>query len=152
VAEPASRRSRAVAPAAEAPGPHATHPLEPAGPATAVEPAESATAVEPAESATAVEPAESATAVEPVAGHMPTAHGHRYRRRTMSQPGGGQLVMTTDGTVLRLAADGSREGAWAPDDPEWPKLAIRFGLHVQSTTISPAGRFVEDTRPPRVGG
>ena len=137
MAEPASRRSRAVAPAAEAPGPHATHPLEPAGPATAVEP---------------VEPAESATAVEPVAGHMPTAHGHRYRRRTMSQPGGGQLVMTTDGTVLRLAADGSREGAWAPDDPEWPKLAIRFGLHVQSTTISPAGRFVEDTRPPRVGG
>jgi hypothetical protein len=140
VAEPTSRRSRAVAPAAEAAGTHATNrvePVESAGPANAVEP---------------VEPAGPANAVEPVAAHLPTAHGHRYRRRTLSQPGGGQLVMTTDGTVLRLGADGSREAAWAPDDPEWSKLAIRFGLRVQSTTISPAGRFVEDTRPPRVGG
>jgi len=137
VAETPSRRTRAVAPASEAAASDTTHRVKP---------------VESVGSANTVEPVESATAVEPVAAHMPTAHGHRYRRRTLSQPGGGQLVMTTDGTVLRLGADGSREHEWAPDDPEWPRLAIRFGLHVQSTTISPAGRFVEDTRPPRVGG
>ena len=80
------------------------------------------------------------------------SRGHHYRRRTLSLPAGETLVLTADGTVIRLAADGSREGAWAPDDPEWPKLALRFGLHVQPTTISPAGRLVEDTRPPRIGG
>jgi hypothetical protein len=80
------------------------------------------------------------------------ARSHRYRRRTLSLPDGVSLVLTGDGTVLRLAADGSREAAWAPDDPEWPKVAIRFGLHAESATISPPGRFVEATRPPRIGG
>jgi hypothetical protein len=150
VAETSTRRTRAARPAADAAVSNATHPAGPVEPVARVDPAVPTDTAEPVERG-ATDTAEPVT-VEPVAGHVPAAHGHRYRRRTLSQPDGGQLVMTTDGTVLRLGADGSREHEWAPDDPEWPRLAIRFGLHVQSTTISPAGRFVEDTRPPRIGG
>jgi hypothetical protein len=67
-------------------------------------------------------------------------------------PGGEKLVLFTDGTLARFGADGSREHVWMPDDPEWPRLAIRFGLRVQSATVTPPGRFVEGTKPPRAGG
>ena len=82
----------------------------------------------------------------------PAAHGRRYRRRELAFPGGGRLVLFADGTLTRYDADGVQEHAWAPDDPEWPRLAIRFGLRVQSATVTPPGRFVEGTKPPRPGG
>ena len=61
-------------------------------------------------------------------------------------------MLSPDGTVTRLTAEGVQEHAWAPDDPEWPRLAIRFGLRVQSRTVAPAGRFAEDSKLSRPGG
>ncbi len=149
MAETPRRRSREAAPKPDAPAANAAHRVEPVAPAGPTEPVDPAGSGHTVESSEPAGPAESA---ESLAAPAPAAHGHKYRRRALSQPGGGRLVLTTDGTVLLLGADGSREHAWATDDPEWSRMAIRFGLHVESTTISPAGRFVEDTRPPRIGG
>jgi len=82
----------------------------------------------------------------------PAPRTRRYRRREIALPGGEKLVMFVDGTLTRLGADGNREHTWAPGDPEWSRLAIRFGLRVQSETVTPPGRFVEGTKPPRAGG
>ena len=83
---------------------------------------------------------------------VPAARGRRYRRRELAFPDGGRLVLSADGTLTRFNAGGVQEHAWAPDDPEWPRLAIRFGLRVQAVTVTPPGRFVEGTKPPRPGG
>jgi len=40
----------------------------------------------------------------------------------------GKLVLDRDGSISRLAADGSVTATWPADDPEWPRYAIRFGL------------------------
>ena len=61
-------------------------------------------------------------------------------------------MLAADGTLTRFDAEGTQEHTWAPDDPEWPRLAIRFGLRVQSRTVTPAGRFVEDSKLTRPGG
>ncbi|MGC8634463.1 MAG: hypothetical protein ACP5VP_07350 [Candidatus Limnocylindrales bacterium] len=78
--------------------------------------------------------------------------GRRYRRRALALPGGGRLVLSANGMLTRFAADGVLEHSWAPDDPEWPRLAIRFGVRVQSVTVAPAGRSIEESKPPYAGG
>ena len=79
----------------------------------------------------------------------PATRVRRYRRRELALPGGGRLVLSTDGSLVRLDGAGAVEHSWAPDDPEWPQQAIRFGLRIQAPTIAPPGRFVGGTRPPR---
>lgn len=73
----------------------------------------------------------------------------QHRRRELSLPGGGRLVLSPDGTLTRLDGTGAVEHTWTPDDPEWPQLAIRFGLRAQARTVAPPGRFVAGTHPPR---
>jgi hypothetical protein len=78
-----------------------------------------------------------------------TAHGRRYKRRELNLAEGGKLVLGADGSIVQVDADGSPTHTWAPDDPEWARHAIRFGLYPQDATVPPTGRYVDDMRPPR---
>ncbi len=79
----------------------------------------------------------------------PVPRGGRYRRHELELADGGRLVLGVDGMIERLDAQGSATHSWMPDDPEWPDQAIRFGLHPQAPTVTPQGRRVPGTRPPR---
>ncbi len=68
----------------------------------------------------------------------------RYRRRELALADGARLVLTSEGTIARVSGAGTRERAWAVDDPEWPRLAHRFGIHRGSPTVAPTGRPVQD--------
>ena len=83
---------------------------------------------------------------------VPVTHVRRYRRREVALADGARLVLAADGTLTRFDAEGTPEHTWAPDDPEWPRLAIRFGLRSQPRTVTPAGRFVEAAKLTRPGG
>ena len=79
----------------------------------------------------------------------PVLRGRRYRRHELELADGGRLVLSVDGTIDRLDAHGSTTHSWTPDDPAWPDQAIRFGLHHQAPTVTPPGRRVQGTKPPR---
>jgi hypothetical protein len=79
----------------------------------------------------------------------PVPRGRRYRRHELELADGGRLVLGVDGTIDRLDRLGSTTHSWTPDDPEWPSQAIRFGLRPQTPTVTPPGRRVQGTRPPR---
>ncbi len=113
-----------------------------------------------ARSNAAARPPEAETATE--AERAPAPHGsraatrhpaperrRRYRRRESELADGARLVLNADGTLVRVDATGKAERSWAPEDPEWAQLALRFGLRIQPTTIPPLGRFGGGTRPPR---
>ncbi len=80
-------------------------------------------------------------------GSRPGVH-RRYRRRELVGPDGARLVLSTDGTLTRFGPTGTPEGAWAPGDPEWPGLVLRFGVRVEPPTVSPTGRLGLDARRP----
>lgn len=73
----------------------------------------------------------------------------RFKPRELPTPEGGRLVLHVDGVISQLDTTGGTEHVWAPEDPEWARHAIRFGLRVQVSTIPPTGRRVDATRPPR---
>ena len=79
----------------------------------------------------------------------PTTHGRRYKRRELQLAEGGKLVLGADGSIAQHDADGTPAHTWAPDDPEWARHAIRFGLYPQDATVPPTGRYLDDMRPPR---
>ena len=79
----------------------------------------------------------------------PAFRGRRYRRHELDLADGGRLILGADGRIERLDAHGSTTHSWMPADPEWPDQAIRFGLHPQAPTVTPQGRRVQGTRPPR---
>jgi hypothetical protein len=55
------------------------------------------------------------------------AGGHPFRRHEIPF-GDGKLILEHDGSIRTVAADGSVTATWQPDDPEWSRHAIRFGL------------------------
>jgi hypothetical protein len=73
------------------------------------------------------------------------AHGRRFKRRELMVADGGKLILNVDGSIRLIDA----EGHTRPDEPEWARCAIRFGLRPQSSTIAPTGRYVDATKPPR---
>ncbi len=79
----------------------------------------------------------------------PATHGRRYKRREVQLAEGGTLVLGADGSIAQHEADGSLAHTWAPDDPEWARHAIRFGLYPRDATVPPTGRYRDDMRPPR---
>lgn len=83
------------------------------------------------------------------AAHAPAAHGRRYKRREIQLAEGGTLVLGADGSIAQHDADGTPAHTWTPDDPEWARHAIRFGLYPQDATVAPTGRYLDDMRPPR---
>jgi hypothetical protein len=79
----------------------------------------------------------------------PAAHGRRYKRREVQLPEGGKLVLGADGSIAQHEAGGTLSHTWAPDDPEWARHAIRFGLYPRDATVPPTRRYRDDMRPPR---
>ena len=80
--------------------------------------------------ATPVEnPEASGEAVKPTPATAPrtAAGGHPFRRHEIPF-GDGKLILEHDGSIRTVAADGSVTATWQPDDPEWSRHAIRFGL------------------------
>jgi len=73
---------------------------------------------------------------------------NQFKRRQLALADGGSLVLGIDGSIARIAADGSTAQVWKPDDAKWPDQAIRFGLHAQSLTVAPQARRVQGTKPP----
>lgn len=86
------------------------------------------------------------TGREPTRG--PALPRRRFRRRELELADGGRLALDVDGSIRHLDDHGDTTRTWTPDDPEWPREAIRFGLHSQAPTVAPHGR-VPGTRPPR---
>ena len=79
----------------------------------------------------------------------PAAHGRRYKRREVQLPEGGKLVLGADGSIAQHEADRTLSHTWAPDDPEWARHAIRFGLYPRDATVPQTRRYRDDMRPPR---
>jgi hypothetical protein len=75
--------------------------------------------------------------------------GRRFKRHELELPDGGALVLGNDGTIDHVDALGATTRSWPTTDPEWPDQAIRFGLRVQAPTVTPQGRRVPGTKPPR---
>ena len=74
---------------------------------------------------------------------------HPFKRREQRSADGSSLVLTDDGTIIHVGADGSTTQTWAPDDEDWPAQALRFGVHPHAETVKPDGRQRSDMRPPR---
>ena len=70
-----------------------------------------------------------AEAEKPKAGPAPrtASGGHPFRHHEIPM-GDGKLVLDREGSIRSVAADGSVTGTWEPEDPEWDRYAIRFGL------------------------
>jgi hypothetical protein len=79
----------------------------------------------------------------------PATHGRRFKPHEIDLADGSRLVLSTDGSIDHIDDRGSRVHRWELGDPEWPDQAIRFGLHPQAPTITPQGRYVQGTKPPR---
>jgi len=84
---------------------------------------------------------------EPARRHAP--RGRRFKRHELGLADGGRLVLDIDGSIDHVDDHGSTTRSWTPDDPEWPDQAIRFGLYPQARTVTPPGRHVRGTKPPR---
>jgi hypothetical protein len=76
------------------------------------------------------------------------APARTYKPRRVDLEGGEALVLRADGSIVHRDRDGGATRTWTPDDPEWPRHALRFGLHERQSTTPPSGRYVPGTRPP----
>jgi hypothetical protein len=75
------------------------------------------------------------------------AQGARYRRREIDLAVGGRLILDPDGSIRHVDGEGATKQSWAPEDPDWARQAIRFGVRPQSRTVAPNSRRVRDGRP-----
>jgi hypothetical protein len=79
----------------------------------------------------------------------PVRGRRRFKRRELTLADGGSLVLTAGGSIDHVADDGTTSHYWAPDDADWPRQAIRFGVRPQGATVTPQGRQGWAMRPPR---
>ena len=79
----------------------------------------------------------------------PSPIRRRFKPRELTLSDGDRLVLEGGGTITRIAPDGTERHSWAPDDPEWPGQAIRFGLRAQVATANPHDRTVRQDPLPR---
>ncbi len=86
--------------------------------------------------------------VRPGSARTSTTKSRRGRRRELQLADGGRLVLNADRSIDRVDDDGNAVQSWTPDDPEWARSAIRFGLHPQESTVAPRGRDVGAMKPP----
>lgn len=82
-------------------------------------------------------------------GGSPSHHGRRFKPHELTLADGEKLVLEATGLIVSVAQDGTRKQAWAPDDPEWPSHAIRFGLQPPVATPNPHGPGARRERPAR---
>jgi hypothetical protein len=69
--------------------------------------------------------------------HRTAARGQQFRRHELELPEGDRLVLHADGSIEQLDAAAEIVSKWAPDDPDWPRHAIRFGLFRRPGTVAP---------------
>jgi hypothetical protein len=79
----------------------------------------------------------------------PATRSGRFKPHEIGLADDGRLVLGRDGSIEHIDAHSARVHRWEPDDPGWPDQAIRFGLHPQARTITPQGRSVQGSKPPR---
>jgi hypothetical protein len=78
------------------------------------------------------------------------AHGRRrFKPRELTLGDGSRLVLDAAGSIARISQEGTTTQTWGPDDPEWSRHAIRFGMHAPVATANPHGREVRQERRPR---
>ncbi len=78
----------------------------------------------------------------------PAGRRRRYKPRELELGDGGRLTLRSDGTIVEVDGTAQAVGSWTPDDPEWARHAIRFGLRPQDSTVAPHGPSA-GTKPPR---
>jgi len=69
----------------------------------------------------------------------------KYKRHEIPLADGGRLVLEADGSIVRLDGAGATSQTWPPEDPDWARHALRFGVRPQSPTAMPLGRDVPRT-------
>lgn len=72
--------------------------------------------------------------------------GRHFKHREIELPEGGKLVLRGDGSIVQTDSAGETVASWKPDDDEWGRHAIRFGLHPQTRTAVPPASRVNETR------
>jgi hypothetical protein len=85
----------------------------------------------------------------PDPGATPAQGRPHFKRRELRLADGASFVLMADGTIDLVGSDGKTTQSWSPDDDDWPRQALRFGVHPQSVTVTPDGRHRSDMRPPR---
>jgi hypothetical protein len=75
-----------------------------------------------------------------------SASGHRFKHHEIELPEGVKLVLAEDGTIVETGADGTAVRTWLMADPEWARVAIRFGVQPPSETAAPDRIRPDDTR------
>ena len=80
-------------------------------------------------------------------GSKSRASRRRPRRREIGQADGTTLVLSPDGSIDLVAADGSVEQTWRASDAAWPAVAFRFGVSVQDRTVAPHGPDTGSAKP-----
>jgi hypothetical protein len=86
------------------------------------------------------------TTDEPGSGPAPR---RKFKPRRASLENGETLVLNGDGSIEHRDRDGLPNRRWTPDDPDWSRQAIRFGLYESPSTARPSGRNVPASKPPR---
>jgi hypothetical protein len=84
------------------------------------------------------------------AGSRNAKPGRSYRPRRLELAEGGALELDDHGLIRRIDAAGEVVERWAPDDAEWGRHAIRFGLTARARTVAPHGPG--DPAPKTLGG
>ncbi len=62
---------------------------------------------------------------------------HRFNRHQIELPDGRKLEMHEDGTIVETGEAAEAPKTWPLDDPEWARLALRFGVLPPSETTVP---------------
>jgi hypothetical protein len=76
----------------------------------------------------------------------PSAAGRRFKHHEIELPDGGKLVLGEDGVIVEAGSDGTAVRSWPMSDPEWARIAIRFGVQPPSETTAPDRIRPDDTR------
>lgn len=72
----------------------------------------------------------------------------RFRPRRLRLPGGETLFLRGSGVIDQVDDAGTTTRSWPIDDPDWPGVAIRFGIRATDVTIAPSSRLVQQERLP----
>ena len=81
-------------------------------------------------------------------GGTPVRGRRRFKRRELKLADGSSLVLTAEGSIDHVTDDGTTTRSWLPEDADWPRQAIRFGVRPQVATVTPPGRQQWQMRPP----
>jgi hypothetical protein len=116
-------------------------PTAKSGPRVAAKPAPAAKPAAKPGPKTAAKPAPK-PAAQPAPAWPPTVPvvRRKFKRHEIALGDGGKLVLETDGSIVRLDAAAEATQTWQPEDPDWARHALRFGVRPQAPTVRPDPR------------